>query len=155
MVTVEDTEDHTRVRRIFSPAFSERSLKQQQPLFRKYVDQLMIKLLEAKDKPVDIAKKFNLTTFDIMAELTLGEDLGLLQGGEYSPWVKSIFDGLKALPILQLMMYYSWMNWLFQLLEPESIREKRTAMHLHAADRVDKRLEKGSGNSYIFTSVLV
>lgn len=28
-------EDHARVRRLFSPAFSERALKKQEPLFKK------------------------------------------------------------------------------------------------------------------------
>ena len=35
-----DDTEHARVRRIFSPAFSDRALMRQAPLFTKYVDQL-------------------------------------------------------------------------------------------------------------------
>ena len=38
--TVDDVE-HARVRRIFNPAFSDRALTHQAPLFTKYVNQLM------------------------------------------------------------------------------------------------------------------
>jgi cytochrome P450 len=33
--------EHARVRRIFSPAFSERALTEQEPVFLKYADQLV------------------------------------------------------------------------------------------------------------------
>jgi cytochrome P450 len=65
-----DVEGHTRMRRIFSNAFSDRSLKQQEPLFLSYVDKLMTLLrssiTEDPDKKFDMVQMYNYTTFDVM-----------------------------------------------------------------------------------------
>lgn len=83
---VAGTAEHARVRRLFSPAFSDRALKQQQSLFSRYADLLSTNLLVAGGQPVDMTKMFNLATFDIMAEYAFGEPLGLLQNNRYTPW---------------------------------------------------------------------
>lgn len=83
---VADTADHVRVRRLFSPAFSDRALKQQQPLFSRYAELLISKLLAVDGQPVDMTIMFNLTTFDIMAEFAFGESLGLLENSRYTSW---------------------------------------------------------------------
>jgi cytochrome P450 len=62
--------DHARARRIFSKAFSDKALKEQEPLFVKYADLLAEKLREkieadAKAK-IDMVEMLNFTTFDIM-----------------------------------------------------------------------------------------
>jgi cytochrome P450 len=78
--------DHNRQRKIFTPAFSDRALKQQEPLFMKYTDQLVSKLKEGiEDNPaktIDMVRMFNFTTFDIMGDLTFGEPLHMLSNAE-------------------------------------------------------------------------
>jgi cytochrome P450 len=78
--------DHNRQRKIFTPAFSDRALKQQEPLFMKYTDQLVSKLKEGIEddlaKPIDMVRMFNFTTFDIMGDLTFGEPLHMLSNAE-------------------------------------------------------------------------
>lgn len=71
ILTAEHNE-HARVRRLFSPAFSERALKRQEHLFKKYSDLLMYKMSEvgeAGNNPLDMMQLLNFTTFDVMAEL--------------------------------------------------------------------------------------
>lgn len=142
---VAGTDDHTRVRRLFSPGFSDRALKKQEPLFRKYVDLLMSKLFQRGGEPVDLVKMLNLTTFDLMAELSFGEPLGLLESGKYSAWVETVFNSVRAVPVLQFIRYYPWLNRCFDLLEPKAVGEARMGNFRHSAERVDKRLERGSG----------
>jgi cytochrome P450 len=78
--------DHSRQRKIFTPAFSDRALKEQQPLFLKYTDQLIAKLKESiKQNPeakLDMVRMYNFTTFDIMGDLTFGEPLHMLENAE-------------------------------------------------------------------------
>lgn len=78
--------DHNRQRKIFTPAFSDRALKQQEPLFMKYTDQLVSKLKEGIEqnptKLIDMVRMFNFTTFDIMGDLTFGEPLHMLSNAE-------------------------------------------------------------------------
>lgn len=63
LVEEENSEDHARMRRVFKPAFSDRALKDQEPLFVKYVDQLVGNLSEAVRKQpgmaIDMVKNYN------------------------------------------------------------------------------------------------
>jgi len=87
-------EDHSRMRKIFTPAFSDRALKQQEPLFVKYADLLVTKLrqgVEAEpDRKWDMVRMYNFTTFDVMGDLTFGEPLHMLSNAEYDPCTWSI-----------------------------------------------------------------
>jgi hypothetical protein len=69
-------QEHARMRRIFSNAFSDKALKEQEPLLFKYAD-LMVQKLHEKDlgAKINMVEMFNFTTFDIM-----GMDLSLLLG---------------------------------------------------------------------------
>ncbi|KAH6967569.1 cytochrome P450 [Ilyonectria sp. MPI-CAGE-AT-0026] len=152
-----NTENHARVRRLFSPAFSERALKQQEPLFRKYVDLLMYKMSEVGEdgkKPVEMTQLLNYTTFDVMAELCFGHPLDLLAKNEYSPWVRSIFESLKMLPIASIINYYPILNAIFTRFEPKSVTQQRVTHCKHSEDRVNQRLQDGSDQPDIWNLVL-
>ncbi|KAL2192904.1 cytochrome P450 [Corynascus similis CBS 632.67] len=150
-------EDHRRYRALFAPAFSERALKSQEPLFRSHVNLLVAKLSEAVEggQPVvDMAKLFQLTTFDIMGELTFGKSLGQLDTTTYSHWVRAVFDSIRAIPIAQLIQYYPLLQAIFDLVEPQSIRDMKYNHFRFSADRVDRRLERGSDKPDIWNLVL-
>ncbi|GKU06478.1 cytochrome p450 monooxygenase [Fusarium langsethiae] len=152
-----DVENHTRMRRLFSPAFSERALKQQEPLFQKYSDLLMYKISEVGEngaKPVEMCQLLNFTTFDVMAELCFGDHLNLLATNEYSPWVRSIFDSLKMLPIASMINYYPILNALFTRFEPKSVTQQRITHCKHSEERVNRRLENGSDQPDVWNLVL-
>lgn len=151
MVNTASIPEHSRVRRLFSPAFSDRALKQQESLFQQYTDLLMTKLLAIGGRPVDMTIMFNLTTFDIMAELAFGEPLHLLEDSKYTTWVRNMVVHVKALPIIQFIKYYPLLNAVFDLIEPKYIKDNRRASAQHSIDRVNKRLEKGSGGTLAFS----
>lgn len=148
------TTDHRRMRRVFSPAFSDRSLRQQEPLFHKYVDLLISKLRGTAGQPVPLGQMLNFATFDIMGDLTFGQPLGLLQSSEYSSWVKNVFDAVRVLPLIQFIEYYPLLSKLYKYLEPKSLNKMKTTHFKHSADRVDKRLEKKSDQPDIWNIVL-
>lgn len=80
------------------PAFSDRALKQQEPLFNRYVDQLVSKLKDGIDQDAntkyDMVRMYNFTTFDVMGDLTFGEPLHMLDNAEYDPWVSRVHQHL-------------------------------------------------------------
>ncbi|RYO79135.1 hypothetical protein DL764_010045 [Monosporascus ibericus] len=84
-----NVQEHTTVRRTIAPAFSDRALKEQEPLFQRFADLMVATIRKATGERgkngVDMVKIYNLTTFDIMAQLTYGESLGLLEASEYTP----------------------------------------------------------------------
>uniref|UniRef100_L2G9A1 Toxin biosynthesis cytochrome p450 n=1 Tax=Colletotrichum fructicola (strain Nara gc5) TaxID=1213859 RepID=L2G9A1_COLFN len=73
-------EDHTRMRRIFSHAFSNTALKAQEPLLIKYADQMV-------DTMGALASRNDAPAVNI--------PLLLLERGDYHPWVHGLFSGLK------------------------------------------------------------
>ncbi|KAK8099821.1 Cytochrome P450 monooxygenase [Apiospora kogelbergensis] len=143
MVTANE-QDHARVRRIFSPAFSDRALKKQEPLFQKYMHLLVGNLKKSSGEQVDLVDLFNFTIFDIMGDLTLGQPLGLLENNKYTPWVTAIFSSIKVLGIIQFIEYYPALSALWKLLEPRSIYDMKMNHWNHTKDRVDARLARGS-----------
>jgi cytochrome P450 len=157
MITA-DIDGHAKVRRILSAAFSERALKQQESLFQKYADLMVSKISQSVTRdsalPLDMVKMLNLTTFDLMSDLTFGESLGLLEKNEYTPWVELIFKSIAVLPIVQIMEYYPLLKTIFKLLEPKSIADVRLSHFQHSTERVDRRLREGSSKPDIWNLVI-
>jgi len=67
-----DDASHSRQRRVLSHAFSDKALKEEEPLFKRWASLLVDKLeaLSFTDAPIDLVAYYNFTTFDIMGELT-------------------------------------------------------------------------------------
>ncbi|KAF1964543.1 cytochrome P450 [Bimuria novae-zelandiae CBS 107.79] len=151
-------ENHVRMRRLFSPAFSARSLKAQEPLFKKYADLLMYTISEVGAdgaQPIDLGRLLNFTTFDVMAELTFGHNLGMLAKNEYSSWVESIAGFLRMLPFVAMINYYPVLRTiLFERFQPKWIREKRETHCNYAAGLVDERLRVGSKHPDVWNLVI-
>ncbi|KAK8091868.1 hypothetical protein PG997_002229 [Apiospora hydei] len=152
--------DHARVRRVLAPAFSERALRQQEPLFNKYADILVAALREEAaangEKGVNLVQMFNFCTFDIMSDLTFGEPLGLLEQRQYTHWVELIFKSITIMPVVQVTEYYPLLRSILRLLEPRWIRDTRVAHFKHSTDRVDARIARGDrpGQPDIWSLVL-
>ncbi|KAK7712284.1 hypothetical protein SLS57_007754 [Botryosphaeria dothidea] len=133
--------------KIFSHAFSEKALKLQEGLITRNVDKLINNIQNTvgqnPETQLDIVKLYNCTTFDIMGELTFGEPLGLLDKSEYTPWVATIFQSIKALEFGRLSLEYPLLRVLFQALVPASITKGEEEHYKYSNDRVDHRLAKG------------
>lgn len=150
IITIEDTVAHGRLRRVFSNAFSDKALKLQEPLIKKYVDQLIDNMhrsvKEDKDVNLDLVKLYNCTTFDIMGDLTFGEPLGMLDKSEYTPWVRAVFGNIKTGAIARIHLEYPFIGAIIGWLIPQSMRDMERMHFQHSSDRVDRRLAKGTSN---------
>jgi cytochrome P450 len=91
-----DEEEHRRLRRLFSQAFSKNALAAQEPLIMTHVDLLVQKLKESSGELVNMVDMHTFTVFDTVADLVFGESLYLLDNNEYIPWVKSVPGYLGA-----------------------------------------------------------
>lgn len=94
LVTENDEERHAAIRRVFAPAFSEKALKKQEPMFHRYAD-LMVQKGRAAGT-VNMTELLNWATFDIMADFAFGESLGLLERGAYSAWIAVVFNTVRV-----------------------------------------------------------
>ncbi|KAG5659484.1 hypothetical protein KAF25_002043 [Fusarium avenaceum] len=77
-------EEHARYRRLYSPGFSARSLREQEPLIQNYVEMFIKGISRACERGetlVDMVQWFNFVTFDIIGDLAFGEPFGCLENG--------------------------------------------------------------------------
>ncbi|KAL1796932.1 hypothetical protein ACET3X_005472 [Alternaria dauci] len=145
-----DDAKHARVRRIFSPAFSERAIKQQEPLFTKYIDDLVQILKDGivssttGTATYDLVKLYSFTTFDVMSDLTFGEPLHMLKTGTYDPWVGTILGFMKATLRMNLSnAHYPLAAKFLKPITTALFSKTRSRLFDTNVKRVTKRLEKG------------
>ncbi|TLD33692.1 hypothetical protein PspLS_00237 [Pyricularia sp. CBS 133598] len=72
LVFVRDDAAHARIRRNFSHGFSDKAMREQGPLISGYFEALLDKMRssERSNEPLNVMKWFQLTTFDIVSDLT-------------------------------------------------------------------------------------
>lgn len=154
-----DGPTHSRQRKIVSHAFSDKALKEQSPLLMRWAQLFRTKLgehAERKDK-TDLLIMLNCTTFDIMADLTFAEPLYMLENGEYTPWVRTIFESLKYGARIRSVKLFS--NITKRIVEEvlfrvPSMRQKQMRHWKYTTDRVDKRLASTPDRPDLFTRIL-
>lgn len=140
-----DDENHARMRKVFNAAFSDKALKEQEPLFLHYINLLVEKLKgtvdTAPNSPIDMVRWLNFTTFDIMGDLTFGEPLGLLDKSEFTPWAAMVFQVLRAGVVIRVLRMSPLGSWALKAWMPKSLIKKRDEHFKFSSDRVDKRLQ--------------
>ncbi|KAI3394513.1 hypothetical protein diail_2602 [Diaporthe ilicicola] len=135
-----DKEHHKMLRRAVAPGFSDQSLRAQEGLITKYIENLVDRLRESciaggrfdgslgpdteKSGSGGDSAVFNLenwyrfTVFDIIGDLALGESFGCLNGADFHPWIKGMTDAGKAMWLLTAASMYpvakKITNWLFK-----------------------------------------
>ncbi|TEA19202.1 Cytochrome P450 monooxygenase BOT4 [Colletotrichum sidae] len=97
IVSERDPRKHAEMRRYLSGAFSDRSLKSQEPLVAACVDELVGKLGEAGrgGGATNAVMWFNLVTFDIIGSLAFGNDFGGVEQGKEHFWVAIVTKSLR------------------------------------------------------------
>nr|QSG30342.1 CYP65EW3 [Hormonema carpetanum] len=148
--------DHSRHRRILANSFSDKALKEQEPLLRQWADLLVAKLkeLEAAGKPADMVSYYNFTTFDVMADLTFAEPLNMLNGSTYSPWVAAIFGHIKIAARVRALKHMPGFDKLMKLCMTDGMKAQAKEHNDFSVERVDRRLAKEPGRPDLWTEVL-
>jgi cytochrome P450 len=143
LLDLQESAEHARARKIFTPAFSDRALMQQQvPIFAKYADQLVETLRNGRN--FDFVRMFNFTTFDIMGDFTFGESMHMLDNAEYDPWVNIIFQNVKRGVKFNLIhSYYPLVGYVVRVLFGRIVERMKYEHFGYCVTRVTKRLEKG------------
>lgn len=139
-------DDHQFFRRSLSHAFSAQAMLDQQPIISKYVDTLFRKLhVECADgqKPVNIEKWLNYTTFDIVGDLAFGEPFGCLEDDRYHPWVAIVFESMKTMFYVLNVRRLPWLAPLLSMFIPSDLVQKLKQHKELSREKVRKRLALG------------
>lgn len=152
---MKDDADHSRYRRLLSHAFSDKALREQEPLIKKYVDLFISRLHEnAKYGSQDIVSWFNFVTFDIIGDLTIGESFGCLQESALHPWVSILFSYLKISSYLSAVSNFPLLQKVLMPLIPKKITNQRKKHFMFTKEKVEKRMAQGTERPDFMSNVL-
>lgn len=129
--------EHAAVRKLMSPAFSERAIRDQEILIQQSIDQMMSSLQKRTgeacfpdaDGVVNLAAWFNFEVFDVLSSLCFGASIDSLSKGEYHPWISVIYSAIKHSTLIQSTHRLKPYHWLLEKLIPSDI-ESQYIFHL-------------------------
>ncbi|KAL9581558.1 MAG: hypothetical protein Q9212_003829 [Teloschistes hypoglaucus] len=132
--------DHSRVRRLLSHAFSDKALRDQEPIIQTYVDDLMTGLRKHQGN-VNLADWFSWTTFDVIGDLAFGEPFDCLKETTYQPWVAMIINSLKYIAFLSVLLRFPPSLKLAIRFLPAKARQARIDHERMSREKVERRLK--------------
>jgi len=154
LLWVGDATEHARHRKVLSPAFSDKSLRDQEHIIRGYVDLLMKRMHERAGQPVDLWAWLNYTTFDLIGDLTFGEPFGCLEHSRFHPWITFIFSRLKMMMYGQIMITLGPIGTLIYWLVPKSLKNEALDHIAFTKAKVDNRQKRKTARPDFMSHIL-
>lgn len=145
---------HGVLRRQLAHGFSERSMREQEPLIKGYIDLLIQRLHENCGKAVDLAAWYNFTTFDIIGDLAFGEPFDCLKNSAYHPYVHMIFQSVVAGTIFQTIGHYPILHKIFWTLIPKAAMIRYVRATKLSMEKLRRRMKPGNERSDLIEGLL-
>lgn len=143
-IIVANEAGHSHFRKIFSPFFSDKALRQNESVIVRNIDLLVQKLQEhikGTGGVADMVKWYNWATFDIIGDLIYGESFDCLKKADYHPWLAVVLQNIRLSSYVALMERYSFLKVIIMSLLPPHLLEKRN-MHLDVIrEKCGRRLD--------------
>jgi cytochrome P450 len=141
ILTTPSDEEHSRFRRLLAHGFSEKAVREQEPVLLHYADLLIHRLHEhSKDGPQDMVTWYNWTTFDLIGDLTFNESFDCLEKSTYHPWIEFVFGNVKAAHIMAGLGAFPQLSFLLMLLFKKRIASKKEQNASFTRKKVAHRL---------------
>ena len=137
--------DHARFRRLLNPGFSDKALREQEPLVQSYVELFITRLLQktsAADNgtaSVNMTQWFNFITFDIIGDLSFGESFHCLETSRYHPWIAIVFSHFKAAALGAACRYFPILQRLMVYTLPKAVKQQRIDHFNMSKEKVHQR----------------
>ena len=148
IVTATNPPDHSRMRKMLTNSFSERTLQGQEPVIESYMDLAMARFRamaisgDTKDAGVvlNMLDWLNYFTIDIIGDLGFGESFNCLRDSQYHDWVRTLHNFLKGMVFAAATRFYPSAEYIFFALLPRSIIQRQKRHTEFANERVNRRL---------------
>ncbi|KAE9983506.1 hypothetical protein EG328_009846 [Venturia inaequalis] len=146
-----DDDTHARHRRSLAHAFSDKALKEQEPLIQQYIDLLIddVRNQAKTGTAFDIIDRLNWVSFDIIGDLAFGEPFGALETKSTHPWIDKFFTstqmGCAMMEVLDFVGTF-WRDTILKQIIIPGIMQSNAQMADFALEKIDARLERGIGN---------
>lgn len=117
-------EEHARMRRAAGIGFSDRVLREMEPLIQDSIGLLIRRLRDQCKSPevdgeIDMSKWYNFMAFDMIGNLVMGESYHCLENADYHPWVRPIYQVTHISAIVASLSHYPWFkSTLLRLFRP-------------------------------------
>ena len=151
-------EDHKRMRRVLDHGFSDRALREQEPIVSSYIDNLIQRLHEQIHGPqkgeVNLVQWYNWTSFDIIGDLSFGKSFDCLEKQTYHPWVEMIFGNLKGFTLLSACNRFALLRHLLPYLIPKHIIQMIDEHWATTIKNIDRRVELGRDRTDFISPIL-
>ncbi|KAF2688321.1 cytochrome P450 ClCP1 [Lentithecium fluviatile CBS 122367] len=136
---------HARFRKALTPAYSEKSVKEYEPLIRSYFDKLVAQLdaiiaKERKSTVVDMVEWTNFATFDIIGELSWSKSYECLDKGTGHAFIGALLH-FQAFLIGASISYYPWLNAFVAGITPKSAFRMLENIFKDGHERLQARME--------------
>ncbi|KAK4461500.1 cytochrome P450 [Cladorrhinum samala] len=157
-IIIANDADHRRQRRLLTHAFSDKALRGQEDIMKRYVDLLIAKLHErarTATPVVDIVKWYNFTTFDLIGDLAFGQPFGCLESGGYHPWVAMIFESIKLGSLSTVILRHPWLKPLARLFISRKLVRNQDNHRELTTQTAKRRLESGNLTREDFISYIL
>ncbi|KAI1090682.1 putative toxin biosynthesis cytochrome P450 monooxygenase [Rostrohypoxylon terebratum] len=139
-----DGEDHARQRRQLAPAFSERALREQEPLIARYIDCAISRFSDnaGAKRPIDLSSWFNYITFDIIGDLMFGHDVfECVKRSRHHPLVSELLARFEILTyVIAIQKSAPLLFSVLSYLMPRRVAQRQRDQANSIKDMVDKRL---------------
>ena len=139
-----DQETHARYRKLLAHAFSEKGMREQEPLIMQYVDLLITRLSEfvKSGEPADLVVWYNRTTFDVIGDLAFGDPFDGLKMRTTHPWIPHLYNNVKY--VAQIAAIRPWIpEYVANKLITEEVRKGRQESFQYAQNKITHRIEYG------------
>ncbi|KAM0328787.1 hypothetical protein ACHAQA_005201 [Verticillium albo-atrum] len=156
-------EDHRGLRRSLAHGFSDKAMREQEPIIGRYVDLLLLRLHgqctskgedgKSSSGVVDIKEYYNWTTFDAIGDLVFGESFGCLEANAQHPWVDAILSAVRQGAFMIGLVYLGF-GEVVQLLMRLALATSVKRLSGYTDARLEARLAAKPGRVDLFEGVL-
>ena len=146
--------DHARMRKLFSHAFSEKGLREQEPLVRGHVDDFITALREEAVKgPLNMVSWFSYITFDIVSDLGFAEPFGCVERRKPHPWMVDIPNVLTCQNAIEAYKKMG-LGWVWPLLVAKPLQQSIQNCMDYTRKQLDKRISHGKERGDFWDKVI-
>ncbi|CZR69868.1 related to isotrichodermin C-15 hydroxylase (cytochrome P-450 monooxygenase CYP65A1) [Phialocephala subalpina] len=143
--------DHHRIRRLISHAFSEKALREQEPILQQYIGILIQRLHDQVragwgSGVVNLVDWYSWTTFDIIGELGFGETFGCLTSSREHEWSSMVFSHFKAASLVTSVRFYPFLEGFLRRCLPSPVKDRQGHFQM-SKEKIHRRLKDASKSS--------
>jgi cytochrome P450 len=155
-----DDKNHSRLRRLWADAFSERALRANEEVILHYSDLLIQRLRERTGKgekhqhKADLKEWFNYIAFDVTGDLLFAETFDCLKESKLHPWIALIFAFVKGITLAGVINQFAFLRILQKMLLPKVLRNQMLKHVNFSVEKIERRLKKGTSRPDFMSAVL-